>query len=62
MAETTLKSLKLKLTTDVKELDQGLKLLMKKSEDLSLDGTEEQVNNIVHQLDTEDVEHLKISN
>ncbi|XP_024182971.1 uncharacterized protein LOC112188155 isoform X2 [Rosa chinensis] len=57
MVETTLNSLKLKLTTSIEHLDEGLKFLVERSEDLSL--YTESVNNIFHPLDTEEFEHLK---
>ncbi|KAM5577075.1 disease resistance protein [Rosa sericea] len=58
MVETTLNTLKLKPTTSTEGLDTGLKLLLKITEDLSLDGTEG-VNKVLDQLDTQDLEHLK---
>ncbi|KAM5587462.1 disease resistance protein [Rosa sericea] len=63
MAETTLNTLKLKLTNNnILGLDEGLKSLLKRSEDLSLD---ESIVNIVQQLDTKDfenVKHLRLQN
>ncbi|XP_062025861.1 disease resistance protein At4g27190-like [Rosa rugosa] len=58
MAETTLKTLKLKLklTTSIKELDEGLIWLLERCEDLSLSETQN-ANNIDHYLDTDDSEH-----
>ncbi|KAM5572920.1 hypothetical protein ABKV19_012800 [Rosa sericea] len=63
MAETTLNTLKLKLAPS-DELDHGIKTLLKRSEDLSLDGTES-VNSIMRQLDVEDFQqliHLRLQN
>ncbi|PRQ18207.1 putative P-loop containing nucleoside triphosphate hydrolase, leucine-rich repeat domain, L [Rosa chinensis] len=63
MAETTLNTLKLKLAPN-DELDHGIKTLLKRSEDLSLDGTES-VKSILHQLDVEDFQqliHLRLQN
>ncbi|KAM5572916.1 disease resistance protein [Rosa sericea] len=63
MAETTLNTLKLKLAPS-NELDQGIKTLVKGSEDLSLDGTES-ANSILRQLDVEDFQqliHLRLQN
>ncbi|KAM5572908.1 hypothetical protein ABKV19_012789 [Rosa sericea] len=63
MAETTLNTLKLKLAPR-DELDHGIKTLLKRSEDLSLDGTES-VNSFLRQLDVEDFQqliHLRLRN
>ncbi|XP_062026989.1 disease resistance protein At4g27190-like [Rosa rugosa] len=63
MAETTLNTLKLKLAPS-DELDHGIKTLLKKSEDLSLDGTES-VKSIARQLHVEDFQqliHLRLQN
>jgi Leucine-rich repeat (LRR) protein len=57
MAETTLNTLKLKLTTS-NELDQVIKTLLKRCEDLTLDGSESG-DSIVYQLDIEDFQQLK---
>ncbi|PRQ21217.1 putative leucine-rich repeat domain, L domain-containing protein [Rosa chinensis] len=58
MTETTLNALKVKLTTaSIEELDEGLKFLVKRTEDLSLYA--EGMNTIVHSLNTEDFGHLK---
>ncbi|XP_062012603.1 probable disease resistance protein At4g27220 isoform X1 [Rosa rugosa] len=57
MARTSLNTLKLKLTNNnIMGLDEGLKWLLKRSEDLSLD---ESVINIVQQMDTKDFENVK---
>ncbi|XP_062012594.1 disease resistance protein At4g27190-like [Rosa rugosa] len=63
MARTSLNTLKLKLTSNnIMGLDEGLKSLLKRAEDLSLD---ESIVNIVRQLDTKDfenVKHLRLQN
>ncbi|PRQ18278.1 putative P-loop containing nucleoside triphosphate hydrolase, leucine-rich repeat domain, L [Rosa chinensis] len=63
MAEPTLNTLKLKLAPS-DELDHGIKTLLKRSEDLSFDGTES-VKNIARQLHAEDFQqliHLRLQN
>ncbi|KAM5587467.1 hypothetical protein ABKV19_006089 [Rosa sericea] len=64
MDKTTLNALELKLTNNVEELDEALKLLLKRTEDLSLDETESIIN-IVQQLDAkyfENLKHLRLQN
>nr|XP_011464414.1 PREDICTED: probable disease resistance protein At4g27220 isoform X2 [Fragaria vesca subsp. vesca]XP_011464415.1 PREDICTED: probable disease resistance protein At4g27220 isoform X2 [Fragaria vesca subsp. vesca] len=56
MAQPTLNELKLELTSS-NELGQGIITLLKKCEDLSLDGSET-VNSIVRQLNAEDLRQL----
>ncbi|XP_062012591.1 probable disease resistance protein At4g27220 [Rosa rugosa] len=57
MAATSLNTLKLKLTNNsILGLDEGLKSLLKRTEDLSID---ESVVNIVQQLHTKDLENVK---
>ncbi|XP_062006793.1 disease resistance protein At4g27190-like [Rosa rugosa] len=58
MVETTLNTLKLKPTTSTEGLDTGLKLLLKRTEDLSLDGTEG-VNEMLDELVTQDFQYLE---
>ncbi|KAK9950573.1 hypothetical protein M0R45_006057 [Rubus argutus] len=56
--DDALNSLKLKLTTSNK-LDHGLKLLLNRTEDLYLEGTEGVNNGIVYQLDPDAFQKLK---
>ncbi|KAM5553561.1 hypothetical protein ABKV19_025672 [Rosa sericea] len=56
--DETLNALKLKFTTS-NELDQGLKMLLKRTEDLYLEGMEGVNNSILSELGTEGFQQLK---